>query len=184
MTSSPFVIGLVGCKNVGKTTVARMIKKKWNFPEYTFAEPIKEICKIAFLLDDWQVNDQTGKETLDERWNTTPRKLLQTVGTNLFRDCYNTDHWLHHMDHKLDKTGCPFVVISDVRFQNEATLIKNRNGILIRISRDTQDIIDNHESEQGHEAIQVDDTISNNTSIKELQLKVDGMLEHIFASLM
>jgi uridine kinase len=88
MTSSPFVIGLVGCKNVGKTTVARMIKKKWNFPEYTFAEPIKEICKIAFLLDDWQVNDQTGKETLDARWNTTPRKLLQTVGTNLFRDCY------------------------------------------------------------------------------------------------
>ena len=41
------------------------------------------------------------------------------------------------------------VVITDVRFDNEATFIRNRGGVVINIVREQQDIIENRHSSEG-----------------------------------
>ena len=47
---------------------------------------------------------------------------------------------------QLESNSFPNWIISDVRFPNEADIIKNKGGILIKINRNTE-IINNHESE-------------------------------------
>ena len=59
--------------------------------------------------------------------------------------------------------------MDDVRFKNEAVLIKKLNGLLIRVVRPSNDIQkDFHASEVEQDEIKVDITILNNSSKEDL----------------
>lgn len=64
------------------------------------------------------------------------RALLQWWGTDLRRTA-NPDYWLDKMRDKLDvlslEMGNPLVVITDVRFPNEAEVIRERGGLVAAV---------------------------------------------------
>jgi hypothetical protein len=72
-------------------------------------------------------------------------KMLQKVGTDVFRDHFDKETWiksLYYGDYKniekkhnsIDGFTKDFVyLISDCRFPNEADFVKNNNGILIKV---------------------------------------------------
>ena len=60
----------------------------------------------------------------------TPRKILQTFGTQLVRTHVNESFWVYRLEYeleKLEKEG-KNVLITDVRFPNEAEMIKAHGG--------------------------------------------------------
>lgn len=77
------------------------------------------------------------------------RRFLQVLGTEAVRDHLGEDTWVNAMDLKLRKFGTwtfgsnvasstydtPDVVITDVRFPNEAAYIKAAGGMLFRATR-------------------------------------------------
>ena len=64
-------------------------------------------------------------------------------------------------------------VISDVRFQNEADLVKKHNSLLINVNTLGQNNNDNHISETGIDAIKnCDILIQNRGSIFDLHEKI------------
>ena len=64
-------------------------------------------------------------------------------------------------------------VISDVRFQNEADLVKKLNGLLIKVKRPGQNNNDKHISERGIDDIKnYDILIQNSGSIFDLYEKI------------
>jgi hypothetical protein len=64
----------------------------------------------------------------------TPRWILQYWGTDVCRNHFHDDIWVASLENKLLNSS-EDVVITDCRFSNEVTAIKNVNGIVIRVKR-------------------------------------------------
>ncbi len=178
------LIGLVGQKQVGKDTIANHLIKNYNYNKYSFADPLKEACKHIFRLTDEQL--YKDKEIPDPRWNNvTPRKLLQVVGTQLFREelinqipelaeLKNTT-WIHNFELWYKDNKDINIVIPDVRFGDEADIIKKNGGILIRVNRGEFNTKDLHKSEQELNDIKTDIIINNDSSLDDLHKKIDTL---------
>lgn len=177
------LIGLIGNKQCGKDTLANYLCKTYNYKRIAFADPIKDICKITFDFNDEQLNGNQ-KEVPDNKWfNLTPRKIFQFIGTDLFRKHmsllhpkFNEDFWILIARKKiyelLNKKTC--VVVSDVRFQNECDMIKELNGITIKIIRKTN-LHDHHISENN--ILIADYVLTNNDDLDILFLKLDALIQ-------
>jgi len=158
------IIGLIGKKNSGKDTFADQLCSIYDFEKYSFAKPLKKVCRELFLLDEKQVNDPILKEKIDIRWNKSPRQLLQLIGTDIVRKYIDENFWIKHFNFYIDKNEHKNIIVSDVRFINELNEIKNKNGILIKINRNeiNKNLNDNHISETELDNYNEYDFIINN----------------------
>lgn len=172
------VIGLIGYKHAGKDTLADYLVAEYGFKKYAFADPVKKICKIMFHLDQEQLDDPKRKEVVDERWGMTPRQMMQKVGTDMVRCMLGNDFWVENMDKRVGQEDHPKIVVSDVRFQNEAGWVKQKNGILIRIVDRQADHHDTHPSETEQLTIQEDFCIVNEKKGLALFYQEVGSLLH------
>lgn len=177
------MIGFVGKKSSGKDTAGDYLVKKYNFEKQSFANPLKRCCKEMFSLTDEQLNDPILKETPDPRWfGATPRQILQYVGTDLLRNQLkniipNIGENVHINAFKLwyENNKHKKIVLCDVRFLNEANMIKENGGILIKIYRGENKTKDLHQSEMELEKIKCDIIIDNNGSLEELYATLDSI---------
>jgi hypothetical protein len=111
-------------------------------------------CSKEKYEEEYRINWQTAYKR-----ELTPRLLLQLIGTECGRDIIHPNTWVNSLFANwkmLDYRGRPTTditkecyhpnwIVTDVRFPNEAKAIKQREGILIRLSRNVND--DNHLSE-------------------------------------
>lgn len=76
----------------------------------------------------------------------TIREFLQYVGTDLFRRMWYPV-WTNHLMKQIKDEESALSIITDVRFDNEATDIINNGGKVIRLTKKKSD--DKHDSEAG-----------------------------------
>ena len=139
-----------------------------------------------------EVNDIFVQETV----SVTPRLLLQTIGTDIVR-AINPDIWINSLFRyytmsdltlaKMRRKGfspisgfldLPNWIITDVRFPNEVKAIKEKDGIVIRINRESA-YNSTHFSETALDDYEdFDYTIDNNNCIDCLIEKVKEILKH------
>ena len=171
------IIGLIGKARTGKTTFADYLTKKYKFQNLAFADPIKEGAKIMFLLSEEQVYGNL-KEIVDPRWNKTPRQILQELGTDLCREHFGKDIWIKRlrMEAKLLKKQKINIVVSDIRFPNEAEAVKSMGGHLIKIIKSDISTSDLHVSEQLVDKIKFDSSIKNDFKIKDFYAQIDRLM--------
>jgi hypothetical protein len=159
------VIGLLGKKSAGKDTLAD------NFPQLTklsFAQPLGQMCMQMFMMTKEQLTDPVLKETPDPRWfGASPRKIMQFVGTELFRNQLNEimpgidqNVFVHRFKMRANETQGD-IIVSDVRFQNEADAIHELGGIVIKLVRTSKNT-DTHISEMEIEKIENYDYLIEN----------------------
>lgn len=163
------LIGLIGRARVGKDTVAHYLTRQYNFSHIAFADPMKEMLETAF----GGINFHDGDREQPIDWlGKSPRQLLQTLGTEWGRNCIHPDIWTLIAEQKIE-AATQSIVISDVRFHNEADMILKHGGELWHIQRDTTEKINTHVSEQCSWDTYQTKTIENNGSLEELYLKVE-----------
>jgi len=175
------LIGLMGSAGSGKSTFAYSLRN--YYIEDYFAKPLKQICSIVINGNPEiakEFTDQKLKETKLKNYNFTPRKLMQFIGTEMFREKIveldpemGTDLWVKLMD--LRTSDRIPTIVSDVRFKNEAELIKKRGGIIVLIRRNKSGIGSDHASELEHREIEPDFIIENNGSITDLRNKIEKL---------
>lgn len=125
---------------------------------------------------------------------TTPRLLLQLMGTECGRKILHPNIWINSVMSNYKKmryTGYgdttsahvkmryPNWVITDMRFPNELKAVQNKKGITIRINRNlcnTDQFKDEHPSETALDNAIFKYTINNNGTIKELVDKIKKIL--------
>ena len=96
------LIGISGLAHTGKDTLANFLKeKRKEIVIESFATPIKEIMVNYFGFTREQVYDQRLKEIEDKFWNITPRKLMQLIGTEMFRKNFRYDVWVKVFEKKI-----------------------------------------------------------------------------------
>lgn len=177
------IIGITGRKFSGKDTTGNYFVDKYGFERIAYADPLKNASREIFDFNDEQLYGNE-KETEDEYWGITPRKALQFIGTDLFRNhiCellpgVGKDIWVSVLKRKimnrLKKNPNAKFVVTDVRFPNELQAIKDLDGITIKIERESVNNKDTHESETLIDELETDFVFSNNGTKEELfnQLK-------------
>lgn len=163
------IIGITGKMQNGKDTLGKIIKFYHKDYEIVhFADALKQICKTYFGLTEEQVNTKQGKQSFNEFWGMTNRQILQKVGTEAMRNGFCEDVWCKIMSLRIkdDKN----YIIPDVRFDDQAKMIIDRGGIIIKINRDSvnSSIKDEHKSQKGISEEFINCHIQNDGTIEEL----------------
>jgi hypothetical protein len=176
------IIGLSGYAGSGKDEVAKILIKDYEFKRIAFADKIR---KILYELDpvvmiDVNYKDITVRDLVnDEGWddakkNKEVRALLQKLGVAI-RNNLGLDTWV---DAALkDISPNENVVITDVRFINEASKIKAMGGTIWRIKRPNVEAINAHVSETELDGYKVDQIFANKGSIEDLKTLVISRMQ-------
>lgn len=179
------IIGLTGLKNSGKGTVANILAEEYGYMQLSFASKVKQVCSVLFgwdrsMLEGDTVYSRTWREKPDTFWSEklnmdfTPRKAMQLIGTEVFREHFHPDIWVFILEKNLSIFKDD-VVVSDIRFENEAALVRKRGGVIWRIERNETNT-DAHSSEMAMESIRVDAIIKNDGYIVDLEKKITELM--------
>lgn len=177
MTSLPPILGFCGRAGAGKSSAALQLVA--DFPQVhrlSFADPLRQML-LALGLSPADLS--AGKETPHPLLGgKTPRMAMQTLGTEWGRGLIDPGLWLNAAKARahrvLDDGGVP--VFDDVRFDNEARMIRHLGGLVIGVVRPGQpQLAPAHASEAGISPDLVDYTIRA-TDIPGLRLELHRML--------
>jgi hypothetical protein len=184
MSNKPLLIGLSDKAGSGKSTVADYLTGAHGYQQFAFADVLKEVVQTAFHFSDEQMRG--GKEFIDPRFEKSPRWCLQYFGT-AFRAVW-PEIWIWNLRSKildfLALNGQHPIVITDVRFRDEAEALKRLGAVLVRIERGKDHRlktcatgIPGHISETDLDGwAGWDMVIRNNGSLSELGICLEGML--------
>lgn len=138
---------------------------------------------MKFGLTEDDVNTIEGKQRYISKWGLTVREILQLEGTEATRYVYGNNFWVKHVEQKLSemkKSGIGKVVISDVRFDNEADAVRLAGGKVIKLIRPAAALVPNHASEAGVTHYLVDTIINNDGSIQLLEDELQSWMSKVY----
>jgi hypothetical protein len=123
------IIGITGPAGAGKSTVAAYLEQRYGATRYSLAAPLKAIVQQAFALSHAQINGtQAEKEAIDPRYGVSPRWLLQRIGTEGVRSVMGADVWALMLRARIASERPEIAVVDDVRFENEASVLRELAG--------------------------------------------------------
>jgi hypothetical protein len=125
-----------------------------DWVQLSFADPLKKICvplcglSYSVLLGvdaaAREIREMPIAKIVPDFWHPTlsGRQLLEQIGTNVFRALDN-EIWIKLAMRRISSYNMlgVGVVISDVRFKNEADMIRNAGGQLWILYRSSRDLV-------------------------------------------
>lgn len=186
--SDRLIIGLSGYSRSGKNSAAEALVQ-YGWRQAGFADKLREFLlavdpvipgpygtgnlRLSRLIKD--VGWEYAKDHYPE-----VRALLQRTGTDAGRKLLGSNVWVDALFR--DEVSAPALVITDVRFPNEAQQVADRGGVTIRIerpgvgpARDRMGRV--HESETALDDWVFDHTLANDGSVRDLHLKLYGVAD-------
>lgn len=184
----PLLLGLLGRAGAGKTTVANHLEAEWAFEAIGFADPILAMVLTLFHeagVDSAWATERVLKDQPTCELGVSYRRLAQTLGTDWGRRLMGHDFWLQVAAHKLRVARLHHgnVVVSDVRFPNEAQWVLDEGGVLVRITRPglppLPDDGSSHISERLADRLPAHVELLNGASITTLCDRVDDLVRSL-----
>jgi hypothetical protein len=193
-------------KNTASSFMYNYLIKEGKYPEYDmFARGVKEGCRKDFeRLADYlnvlakELEEIPGGKFIanqlkitDENWfeNKTilTRILLQSYGTDIFRNRVSETYWIDELLSRFRKTKAECVLVTDVRFPNEINHVinnirENEKVISIRINRNNEydEKINEHESETALDNYdRFDYIIDNDFTLEHLEREIEKISKEI-----
>jgi hypothetical protein len=176
-------IALMGRARSGKDTVAARLVERHGFTRVAFADPLKE---MALEIDPviptaYGIHVRLARLVADSGWEFAKgypevRRILQHCGQTV-RD-RAPGFWVALALRAVDAAPGP-VVLSDVRYPNEAEALRARGFRLIRIIRPgyVQNSAKLHVSETALDRYPPDIAVVNAGSLSELHERADSLVK-------
>jgi hypothetical protein len=198
----PRLIGITGVAGVGKDTLADYLVREHKFVKYALADPIKRLLndRFGWTMEDWQDRAWKERSEINAGWKKhggrhfSPRSWAQWLGTEVGRFLAGEDVWAHKMadawhaldreivyyrDLAMDPPRGQLMVVPDVRFDNEARIIGNLGGVVIRVVRQDAKPVEQHASELGVDNRYVHCMVENYGSIPDFLARAEATLEDV-----
>lgn len=174
------VLGLTGFGGAGKSTVADILVKDHGFTRMSFAGPLKQMLHTLdpiITKDGQRLSDIWALHQGDERhiktWYPEYQRTLRTLGTDCVRE-EEPYFWVRAAERRINSSIEDRLVFDDVRFPNEAALIKRCNWHgLWHVSRPGVGAPSGHESEQYAGRLGESLTIHNDRTLEMLRSDVE-----------
>lgn len=140
------IIGVCGFQGAGKDTIADYLQNFHQFRRESFAGTLKDAVASIFgwdriLLEGRTKEAREWREQVDPWWaarlsmpTLTPRWVLQYWGTEVARRGFHDNIWISSLENKI-RNSKDHIVVSDCRFPNEISSIKNAGGSIIWVQR-------------------------------------------------
>lgn len=155
--------------------LAEHLANDYKLAHLSFAAPIRQF--VAKLLGmTWRELEERKEAPIDWLDGVTPRHMMQTLGTEWGRAMVHNDLWTRVIMHSMPPEGA---IISDVRFVNEAELIRQRGGVVLKIERPGTGTGDGHVSETPLPEHLVSATILNNGTPDDLIAKAVAIISRL-----
>jgi dephospho-CoA kinase len=130
------LVALFGPPSAGKDTVAKRLVEQHGFVRVAFADKVRELAyEVITEPDGKELIDNFGWEVC-KRDNEYFRLLLERVGDGA-RKVLGESIWIDAVYNEIDALldDGKSVVITDLRKENEAEMVKDFNGIIWHITR-------------------------------------------------
>lgn len=177
--SLPRVVGFAGKAGAGKDTAAKALYPL-GYDKIAMAAALKSM--IRNLLDFQGVDPYTVERMMEGDLKEveceflggkSPRVAMQTLGTEWGRECISPTLWVDAVRRKIEKAPKDArFLITDVRFVNEAIMIRELGGTLIWIDRETSTKEVSHKSETESSQFRCDAYLPNDGDIETLHSRV------------
>lgn len=166
------LIAFTGLPRSGKDTAADYIVATYGFRRFQYSEPLKQAAAVLLNRPVEQMRGADGfdREAVMTEWGFSVRWFLQVLGTECMRDCVRKDFWVQHMRNTL--AGVDRAVITDLRFENEAALVRSLGGIVVQVWRPGV-VASAHTSDAG---VIADTTIFNGGTVLDLKQSADTLV--------
>lgn len=138
------ILGLHGPAGSGKTHLAQYLCQTYGWKRLSFAFPLRAMLSALFYEAGFDhadimhlLNSQAGKnEPIPELCGLSPRRLMQTLGTEWGRQAAHPQLWVNLAQNKVQRLkksqpDLPGIVFDDVRFPNEKETIENIGGVVV-----------------------------------------------------
>ena len=181
---TPQLIGLYSsAPQSGKSLVAKYLNEAYGYTVVPFASTLKEM--LIPMLTAYGYSEREARHYVYEEkqhrlpyLGVTVRHLLQTLGTEWGRQCVHPHLWTECWKRRSRKYA--YVVVDDVRFPNEAELIRGARGTdqgqLWVVRRPGASVGPAHASEGSLDGWVFDQILSNSGTIDELHTLIDKIL--------
>lgn len=190
-------IGIVGRKRSGKDTAADLLVREFGYVRHGLADPLKEAAlaldPIITLTDVWgddyrvettpgrlsEIVGEIGWEAAKDRFPEV-RRILQRLGDEAGRQVHGELTWINQLLRRsiaANEAGHP-VVVPDVRYPNEADVLREAGFLVVRIDRPgfSTPTPGEHASEQVERLI-VDTVISNGGTVEDMWRAVRALTQ-------
>jgi hypothetical protein len=175
-------IGLIGKARSGKDTAALALIRERLYTRVAFADALKEMAisidpLIPTAVDSHgRIYTRLSSLIRDVGWEYAKdhyqevRRVLQHTGQTV--RAYDDEFWIRAVRHKLnnaERWNLP-VTVTDVRYPNEANMLRARGFRLVRITRvpPLSGYGTEHDSETALDDYAADVTIENNGTVEDL----------------
>jgi len=175
------IVGFTGLAGTGKDTTAMLLAEALQargkrVERMAFADPIRWMLG-ALGVTEADLADRARKEQPLPAFNgASPRRLMQTLGTEWGRTHLGEDFWVRRLEQRLarlDEVGKrpDYLLITDVRFQSEAEWIRQHGGWIVRVTRRSATPVTSHSSESTFLHAQL--LIENDHDLQALRAQLD-----------
>lgn len=169
------LIGVCGPARSGKGTIEKYLCSEHGFHADSFAAPIRKTMVDLLCLDNLEHLEIVKDKPHFLLGGKTPRYAMQTMGTEWGRQMVDQNLWINTCLHRSSRFAN--VVLSDVRFDNEAAAVIKAKGLIIKVVRPGVEIAESsHASERGVSDSFVSKTFINAGSIGELESQIKAWL--------
>lgn len=170
------LVGFSGSMGVGKSTAIQLLKELTHdgVLNVKFAQPLYDIQEYIYR--------RVSSVHTPPQGFVKDRKLLQWLGTNWGRETVGehiwTDLWRAQVSQVHKDYPRALIVCDDVRFNNEAQLVRSLGGVVVRMESNTSSRnisgngISKHASENGVDNSVIDAIIENNGTVEDLKLSL------------
>lgn len=176
----PHLLGICGRMQSGKDTLGEYLVREQDYRRMAFADKVKEAV-VAFdplmqagelggviRLSSYRMPYETPVELCNRIKNTVPelRRAMQAMGDEVGRQLFGPTFWIDQVLVDAQKYRGR-VVITDVRYPNEADAIKAAGGYMMRITRPGLVMASNHPSESMVDECKVDYEVVNDGTLEQ-----------------
>lgn len=190
MTTTMRIIGLTGRAGAGKDTVATMLSaclcaRSLTTQQMAFADPLRYMLLACGVPEQYMLEREL-KEQPVPGFNVSYRRMAQTLG-DWGREQNGPQFWVQRMADRLARMheaanvrALPDVlIVTDVRYQNEATMLTRLGGRVVRVERHAALAVREHSSERQH--VSSHHLLLNNGTLDELRTAVDTLTTALLA---